>query len=89
MTAQEEKKEGSRTLYLYNLFGHPYDLSLLSDRLQMRIELARLGFFKREENKKYFDWFDQTVGMGGVLELLGAIKLFVAIKIPKDLKNEN
>lgn len=87
---EEKKEEGSATLYFFNLFGKPYNMALISDRMEMRIILARLGFFKAEENKKYFDMFEKmSIGKDNVFELLNAIKLFSSVKIPRGLKEEN
>lgn len=88
--SEEKKEEGSTTLYFFNLFGKPYNMALISDRMEMRIILARLGFFKTEENKKYFDMFEKmSIGKDNVFELLNAIKLFSSVIIPRGLKKEN
>lgn len=87
---EEKKEDGSSTLYLFNLFGKSYNMAIISDRQEMRIVLARMGFFRIEENKKYFDMFEEPrIGKENVMELLSAIKLFAITKIPRELKKEN
>ena len=87
---EEKKEEGNSTLYFFNLFGEPYNMALISDRKKMRIVLVIMGFFKIEENKKYFDMFEKVnIGHDNVFELLNAIKLFSSTKIPRGLKEKN
>ena len=87
---EEKKEEGNSTLYFFNLFGKSYNMVVISARMEMRIILARMGFFKIEENKKYFDMFEKVnIGRDNVFELLNAIKLFSSTKIPRGLKEEN
>jgi len=87
---KEKKEEGISTIYFFNLFGKSYNMTVISDRMEMRIILARMGFFKTEENKKYFDMFEKrSIGHDNVFELLNAIKLFSSAKIPRGLKEEN
>ena len=87
---EEKKEEGNSTLYFFNLFGEPYNMALISDRKKMRNILVIMGFFKIEENKKYFDMFEKVnIGHDNVFELLNAIKLFSSTKIPRGLKEEN
>jgi len=87
---EEKKEEGNSTLYFFNLFGEPYNMALISDRKKIRNILVIMGFFKIEENKKYFDMFEKrSIGHDNVFELLNAIKLFSSTKIPRGLKEEN
>lgn len=79
-----------KALYTLILNNREYNLNNVYDRIALRDTLSMFGFFKDEENKKYYPWFaEESIGKANVMECLSAIKLFIIARVPKDLEKLN
>lgn len=75
--------------YYFNMFGKAYNLDDLMERLRLRLDLFKIGFFNKE-NDKYYSWFEEDkIGKSRVLEILNAIKLFIKSTFFRNFRNTN
>ncbi len=75
-------------LFRLTLNEPEYDVDEPAGRLYLRNDLERLGFFKIEENAKYYDWFTQTIKRIEFLELFKAMRLFAHAKLLQPWEKE-
>ena len=59
--------------------GLEYNFSFREDVLRLRVDLAKKGFFRPRENRKYLKWFDRKIKPEEFLEFYGSVKLFNAM----------
>lgn len=73
--------------------GREYNFSFKEDILRLRVDLAKKGFFRPKENRKYLKWFDRKIKPEEFQEFYYAVKLFNAMltkkktgKLPKEVE---